>query len=143
MSDAVLSGVTALGLKALPARLTGLPSRIARSADPVVEVELRRGSARERGYTTAWDKASKGHLDRHPLCVYCAMGAWGQPPRDTAARLVDHLIPHQGDQVIFWAKRDWVSSCTPCHSGPKQSIEQRPLDLDRLANAVRAFLARG
>lgn len=132
-----------MALKALGSRLAGLPARIARSPDPVVETELRRGSARERGYTTAWDKAAKGHLDRSPLCVYCAMGAWGQPPRVTAARLVDHLIPHKGDQAIFWNKRDWVSSCTPCHAGPKQAAEQRPPDLARLANAVRAFLAQG
>lgn len=106
------------------------------------ESDQRRGSARERGYTPAWDKAAKGHLGHHPLCVYCTMGAWGQQPRVTAATLVDHLIPHKGDQAIFWNRREWVSSCGPCHDGPKQAIERRPADLARLANAVRTFTAQ-
>lgn len=105
------------------------------------EADRRRGSARDRGYTTKWDKASKGHLDHHPLCVYCAMGAWGEDPRDTPATLVDHLIPHRGDQAVFWNRADWTSSCAECHDGPKQVVERRPMDLARLVNAVRAFKA--
>lgn len=91
------------------------------------EADQRRGSARARGYTTAWDKASAGHLRNNPLCKYCDLGAWGDAPRVTAATLVDHLIPHNGDQAIFWNKRDWVSSCAPCHNGPKQRTERRGL----------------
>jgi 5-methylcytosine-specific restriction endonuclease McrA len=104
------------------------------------EADGRRGSARVRGYTTPWDKAAAGHRAKHPLCVYCAMGAWGDAPRDTAADLIDHLIPHRGDQAIFWNRRDWVSSCTDCHNGPKQRTERNPRALAVLANAVRAFM---
>jgi len=105
------------------------------------ETDRARGSARARGYDSAWDRAALAHLDRNPLCVYCAMGAWGDRPRVSAGRLVDHLIPHRGDQAVFWNKRDWVSSCRECHVGPKQAIERRPADLATLANAVRAFMA--
>ena len=105
------------------------------------EADQRRGSARERGYTSAWDKASKGHLERSPLCIYCLMGAWGDAPRTTAATLVDHLIPHRGDQAVFWTRRDWISSCAPCHAGPKQAAERSAHALQHLANAVRAWLA--
>lgn len=106
------------------------------------EADQRRGSARARGYTSAWDKAADSHRRRSPICIYCEMGAWGEPPRITAASLVDHLIPHRGDQAVFWNKADWISSCKPCHDGPKQAAERDPARLAALANAVRAFLAR-
>lgn len=101
------------------------------------EADSWRGSARARGYTTAWDKAAKDHLAQHPLCRYCELGLFGDPSI-VAATLVDHLIPHRGDHEIFWNRRDWVSSCAPCHSGPKQAAERDPHALRRLANAVRA-----
>lgn len=87
------------------------------------EEDQRRGSARERGYTTAWDRASASRLTRHPLCEYCEAGAFGEPCI-TPATLTDHLIPHRGDQVIFWNRAHWVSSCKPCHDGPKQAVER-------------------
>lgn len=110
------------------------PSR----AEADQQSDRRRGSARARGYTTAWDKAAKSHLDRSPVCVYCAIGAWGDEPRDEPATLVDHLVPHRGDQGIFWTRADWTSSCAACHDGPKQAVERRPADLARLVEAVRA-----
>lgn len=115
-----------------------------RRPDPVrrQEDDRRRGSARARGYTSKWDKAAKGHLEKNPLCVYCAMGAWGDALRSTPSTLVDHLIPHRGDQAIFWNRRDWIASCDDCHVGPKQRTERNLGALAVLANAVRAWLAR-
>lgn len=98
------------------------------------EADQRRGSARERGYTTAWDKAAKGHLRNDPLCVYHRLGVWGDPPAVVAADMVDHLYPHNMDQAVFWDRKRWVSCCTPCHNGPKQRTErQGRAALDRLA----------
>jgi len=98
--------------------------------------DKRRGSARERGYGTAWDKAAKGWLRRSPLCRYCEVGAFGEPAL-TPAGLVDHLYPHGGDQTLFWAKVWWVSSCKPCHDGPKQAADRRgPVALDPLARRL-------
>jgi len=82
--------------------------------------DARRGSARERGYTAAWDKASRGHLARHPLCLYCAL-----VDEVKAADLTDHLYPHRGDQGVFWNKTYWVSCCTDCHNGFKQRVERK------------------
>ncbi len=95
--------------------------------------DQRRGSARARGYTTKWDKAAKAHLSDHPLCRYCELGAFGQAPRVTAATLVDHIVPHRGDQALFWSRRNWASACKACHDGPKQALEARGPD------AVAAF----
>jgi hypothetical protein len=96
------------------------------------EADVRRGSARERGYSRAWDKAAKGHLRHHPLCVYCAL-------QDVvaAAELVDHLYPHRVYPDIFWRTEWWCSSCTTCHSGFKQGLErQGKAALDRLAHRL-------
>jgi len=37
------------------------------------------------------------------------------------ARLVlgtqtDHIIPHRGDQALFWDETNWQRLCLPCHS---------------------------
>ena len=91
-----------------------------------------RGSARERGYTPAWDKASKAHLREHPLCRYCELDG-----RVTAAQCVDHLYPHRGDTKLFWLKVLWVSSCNDCHTGFKQSIERQGMAaIDALARRL-------
>jgi 5-methylcytosine-specific restriction enzyme A len=91
--------------------------------------DARRGSARERGYSARWDRASAGHLRNHPLCRYCDLVG-----EVTAATLTDHLYPHRGDQAVFWNCDYWISCCKPCHDGFKQRIErQGRMALDNLA----------
>jgi 5-methylcytosine-specific restriction protein A len=29
--------------------------------------------------------------------------------------VVDHVVPHRGDAVLFWNKRNWAALCKPCH----------------------------
>lgn len=84
------------------------------------QADRRRGSARERGYDAAWDKASAGHLRHHPLCRYCDL-----VEEVKAADLTDHFYPHRGDRVLFWNKTYWVSSCSDCHNGFKQRVERK------------------
>jgi 5-methylcytosine-specific restriction endonuclease McrA len=72
----------------------------------------------QRGYTYAWQKASKAYLREHPLCVMCA-----RLRRVTAATLVDHIEPHRGDMELFWNRRNWQSLCTTCHSSVKKREE--------------------
>ena len=96
------------------------------------EADQRRGSARERGYSTRWDKASAGHLRNSPLCRYCELAG-----DLTAATLTDHLYPHRGDQAVFWNRTYWISSCAPCHDGFKQRVERRGrVALDALAHRL-------
>jgi len=108
-------------------RPRGLPTPEARNR----EYDIRRGSARDRGYTTRWDKSSKGYLRSHPLCAYCEAD---HDPRLTPATLVDHLYPQRIYADVFWSTEWWVSSCKPCHDGPKQMIERQGKEaLDALA----------
>jgi 5-methylcytosine-specific restriction endonuclease McrA len=80
-----------------------------------VRYEANRPSARERGYTTKWDRERTAYLKAHPHCAMC-----GQ-----AATVVDHKIPHRGDRSLFWSRSNWQPLCTSCHSSRKQRIERR------------------
>lgn len=79
--------------------------------------ERRRLFDRERGqradrklYTYRWAQASKRFLARHPLCVIClALG------RTSAAKVTDHIVPHRGDEGLFWDRTNWQPLCKPCH----------------------------
>jgi len=31
------------------------------------------------------------------------------------ARIVDHVIPHRGDQELFWDTSNWQPLCKRCH----------------------------
>jgi len=54
-------------------------------------------SASSRGYHSKLRKASKRYLKAHPLCVHCQL-----ENKLTKATVVDHIIPHRGDPVLFW-----------------------------------------
>ena len=77
-------------------------------------------SASDRGYGPAWRKARDRFLALHPLCVYCK-----EQGLITAATVVDHKIPHRGDQTLFWDEGNWQSLCKPHHDGTKAKEESR------------------
>lgn len=82
------------------------------------DADQRRGSARQRGYDSRWDKARLAYLASHPLCVMCSVQR-----RLTPATVVDHIIPHKGDLRLFWDTDNWQPLCKPCHDGAKQRAE--------------------
>jgi 5-methylcytosine-specific restriction protein A len=50
-------------------------------------------------------------LEQYPLCRRCeSLGIV------TAATVVDHVIPHKGDQVKFWDRGNWQPLCEACHN---------------------------
>jgi 5-methylcytosine-specific restriction enzyme A len=65
-----------------------------------------RGTATERGYGARWQKAREAYLVAHPLCVNCKKHG-----RVTAARVVDHIVPHRGDETLFWDESNWQALC--------------------------------
>lgn len=90
--------------------------------------DANRGTARQRGYGTAWDKRRKTWLREQweavtdpmvkaklpnclPPCVDClARGVV------TEANQVDHDEPHRGDMAKFWIESNWRARCVSCHS---------------------------
>ena len=77
-------------------------------------------SSTQRGYGYKWQKARERFLSLNPLCVYCE-----RKGRVTVATVVDHIIPHKGDQVLFWDESRWQSLCASCHSSVKQREEKQ------------------
>lgn len=88
------------------------PSSLARKK----EADARRPSARgERGYGTKWKKEREAFLKQHPTCIRCP----------SPATVVDHKVPHRGDQKLFWERTNWQPLCRTCHDRWKQSLERR------------------
>lgn len=76
-------------------------------------VDAQRGSSAQRGYGSRWQKARATYLRQHPLCQCdeCGDGAL----RVKAAVVVDHKVPHRGDQALFWDTSNWQSLAKVCH----------------------------
>jgi len=74
------------------------------------EINQRRGSAADQGYNARWRAARKRFLLNHPLCANCQKAG-----QITAATVVDHIIPHKGDQRLFWDESNWQVLCKRCH----------------------------
>jgi 5-methylcytosine-specific restriction protein A len=84
------------------------------------DYDRRRGSARQRGYDARWDRLAAIEKRCHPLCVGClAIG------RTAATEVIDHIMPHKGDRVLFWAPDNRQAACTWHHSVVKQVLEAR------------------
>lgn len=80
---------------------------------------MKRETAAARGYGHQWQKARAGYLLKHPFCVMCArLGT------TSLAKVVDHIVPHRGDRVLFWDKTNWQPLCIDHHNGAKQSDEK-------------------
>lgn len=61
-------------------------------------------------YNSRWYKLRKQFLLRYPLCEECK--------RDgvvIAAEVVDHVIPHKGNEQLFWDESNWQSLCKHHH----------------------------
>lgn len=39
------------------------------------------------------------------------------------ASVVDHIVAHKGDQVLFWDTDNWQALCKPHHDSTKQAEE--------------------
>ena len=76
-------------------------------------------TAGERGYNYRWRQARLRHLNEYPLCLICQ-----KKKCTTAATVVDHIIPHRGDQALFWDESNWQSLCKRCHDGDKATIDR-------------------
>lgn len=94
------------------------PAHQATRSEQKREHDVRRGSARERGYTRAWDKAAVLYRMEHPLCLGCEAIDRLQP-----STVVDHIVPHKGDRELFWNVENWQASCDWHHDVIKQLLE--------------------
>ena len=73
----------------------------------------RRQSAAKRGYDSKWNIARLAFLAEHPTCECPECVASGQP---LPADVVDHIIPHRGNQRLFWDTKNWQAMNHVCHN---------------------------
>jgi 5-methylcytosine-specific restriction protein A len=63
----------------------------------------------------------KKWLKDNPWCVYCL--------RDLKVRklaeVVDHIVPHKGDNELFLSRNNLQSLCKSCHDNKKQREDVR------------------
>lgn len=126
-------------------RLPMLGGRVAQAGNrlPTMQPGSWRTSAQtssQRGYDYRWQKARAAFLRDHPFCVYClrerriAATLVAEVIVECAARgiplpygnVVDHIVPHRGDQTLFWDQANWQTCCATHHSRDKQRQENAP-----------------
>lgn len=76
----------------------------------IKQKDRERGTAHQRGYDARWEKERTKFLDENPLCADHRKRGLVE-----AATVVDHIVPHKGDQVLFWDKNNWQPLCKSCH----------------------------
>ena len=76
--------------------------------------DANRPTAAQRGYNHEWRKARLAFLALHPSCALCF----------APATVVDHIIPHRGDDALFWNRQNWQPLCVTCHNRAKQRQER-------------------
>lgn len=69
---------------------------------------------------SAWKQARALQLRREPLCRMCReLGQYVE------AGVVDHVVPHRGDERLFFDTENLQSLCKPCHDRHKQAQEHQ------------------
>jgi 5-methylcytosine-specific restriction protein A len=86
-------------------------------------VERARGSRQARGYGNRWARRAALFRVRYPLC---GMRPGDQAPvmskcfdehRVTLGEQVDHVVPHRGNDALFWDELgNWQTLCRACHT---------------------------
>jgi 5-methylcytosine-specific restriction enzyme A len=77
-----------------------------------------RPDASGRGYGGSWKAAAARFKRAHPHCLGCAA-----LNRKVATVVVDHVVPHKGDQELFWNASMWQPSCRWHHDVVKKKLE--------------------
>jgi 5-methylcytosine-specific restriction enzyme A len=74
-----------------------------------------KGTTAARGYGGKWQRARLEHLAANPLCVQCEANGL-----TVVGEVVDHKIPHRGNQDLFWSRTNWQTLCAACHNSKTQ-----------------------
>lgn len=61
-------------------------------------------------HSAATTTNGRRYLQSNPPCAACMKEGLLTP-----ATVVDHIIPHRGDQRLFWDEHSWQPLCKSCH----------------------------
>lgn len=101
------------------ARLVPYGSKYCEEHAPLHRREQR--TTTEKGYGTRWQKESRAFLRANVLCVCCM-----KKGKYTKATVVDHIVPHRGDPVLFWDRSNWQPLCKSCHDHKTMTEDRYP-----------------
>ena len=114
------------------ARLRSLGQRVDTLAPKLRRLELdhdegRRGFDARRWYNSGrWRSVPTGLrwrcLERDLFT--CQWPGCGRIEADTAKLVADHVVPHRGDERLFFDLGNLQTLCKPCHDTHKQRVEQ-------------------
>ena len=113
-------------LKAMPSRLQPMPQRLVVQHHAGAEREKQRGisSPYRRWYKTArWQRLREIVFARDLFT--CRMVGCGVVIAEKHLLTCDHVIPHRGDERLFWDEGNLQTLCKPCHDRRKQAEERR------------------
>jgi 5-methylcytosine-specific restriction endonuclease McrA len=110
-------------LKAMPTRVMAVPLTVMPMVSGDYEADRAKWSQSRK-----WYQSKRWRLEVRPselikagfTCLWCRLC----DPTGRAL-VVDHKIPHRGDEDLFWAESNRQVLCTTCHNGRKQRQEQR------------------
>jgi 5-methylcytosine-specific restriction enzyme A len=71
-----------------------------------------------------WRDRARLQLKQHPLCVMCLEHSVVVP-----ASVADHVVPHHGDEQLFWFG-ELQSLCPSHHNSSKAQIEAKGYTTD-------------
>ena len=104
-----------------PCRHPGCPALTADKYCSKHLPQYRRASAHERGYTSKWQRLSKLYLKVNPLCAECK-----RKGKVTPATVVDHIVPHRGNEQLMWSESNWQPLCKVCHDRKTGRYDRTP-----------------
>jgi len=81
-------------------------------------VNERRDKPTYRLYGPAWRKYRIAFLRAHPFCM-CEKHAG----KLVAASIVDHIVPHHGDEMLFWDPENHQSLAKACHDAKTATFD--------------------
>lgn len=68
-----------------------------------------------------WQQARLRFLRANPLCAMCLQRS---PPVIEAADVVDHVLPHKGNEALFWDESNWQALSKSCHDSRKALLDR-------------------
>lgn len=80
--------------------------------------ERRRGSAQDRGYDSEWNRLSKRHAEREPLCRECYFRGRRRP-----WEITNHIIPVRDRPDMRLDEANLSSLCKACHDSVIRDLE--------------------
>lgn len=66
-------------------------------------------------YDKEWMEYSRKFLKHNSKCYSCG----------NKSQVTDHLVPHRGDQELFWKSDNYLPLCTRCHNKVTALFDKR------------------